>query len=67
MDITFDSYWKKVLEYGIEHFDDERLAKESYLRGVTSMLGLLVSQGMPPEFLDELAEGIRGAKRGMGK
>ena len=30
------------------------------------MLGLLISQGMPPEFLDELAEGMRGAKRGMG-
>ena len=67
MDLTFDGYWNKVLEYGIEHFDNERLAKESYLRGATSMLGLLISQGMPPEFLDELAEGIRGAKRGMGK
>ncbi len=65
MDITFDGYWNKVLEYGIEHFDNERLAKESYLRGATSMLGLLVSQGMPPEFLDELAEGMRGAKKTM--
>jgi len=67
MDLTFDGYWNKVLEYGIEHFDNERLAKESYLRGATSMLGLLISQGMPPEFLDELAEGIREAKRRMGK
>ncbi len=67
MDVTFDGYWNKVLEYGIEHFDNERLAKQSYLRGATSMLGLLISQGMPPEFLDELAERIRGAKRGMGE
>ncbi|MBU4075496.1 MAG: hypothetical protein KKI06_02095 [Euryarchaeota archaeon] len=67
MDLTFDGYWNKVLEYGIEHFDNERLAKQSYLRGATSMLGLLISQGMPPEFLDELADGMRGAKRRMGK
>jgi hypothetical protein len=25
-----------------------------------SMLGLLISTGMPPEFLDELAEGKKG-------
>ncbi len=31
------------------------------------MLGLLISQGMPPEFLDELEEAIREAKRGMGE
>lgn len=68
MDLTFDGYWNKVLEYGIEHFDNERLAKQSYLRGATSMLGLLISAGMPPEFLDELAEGIRGERRmGEGK
>lgn len=29
-----------------------------------SMIGLLISTGMPPEFLDELAEGMRGARRG---
>ncbi len=43
MDISFDSYWKKVLEYGIEHFDNETLAKQCYLQGASSMLGLLIS------------------------
>ncbi len=52
---------------GVRNSYYERLAKESYLRGATSMLGLLISQGMPPEFLDELAEGMRGAKRRMGE
>lgn len=42
MDITFDGYWKKVLEYGIEHFDNERLAKESYLQGAIQALGFLM-------------------------
>jgi len=45
----------------------ETTAKERYLQGASSMLGLLISQGMPPEFLDELEEGMRGAKRRMGK
>ena len=43
--------------------NNETLAKECCPQGATSMLGLLVSAGMPPEFLDELAEGMRGAKR----
>jgi hypothetical protein len=58
---------EKEQEQGMEHFDNETLARDCYLQGATSMLGLLVSQGMPPEFLDELAEGMRGAKRGMGE
>ena len=33
MDVTFDGYWKNVQEYGMEHFDNERLAKQSYLGG----------------------------------
>ena len=37
-----------------QHFDNESLARDCYLQGATSMLGLLISQGMPPEFLDEL-------------
>lgn len=45
--------------------NNETLAKERCLRGATSMPGLLISAGMPPEFLDELAEGMRGAKRRM--
>lgn len=32
-----------------------------------SMLGLLISTGMPPPFLDDLEEAIREAKRGMGE
>jgi hypothetical protein len=47
--------------------NNETLAKERYLQGATSMLWLLIGAGMPPEFLDELAEGIRGAKRRMGE
>jgi hypothetical protein len=47
--------------------NNETRAKERYLQGATSMLGLLISVGMPPPFLDELAEGIREAKRGKGK
>jgi len=58
---------EKEQEQGMEHFDNETLAKEFYLQGATSMLGLLVSAGMPPEFLDELAEGLREAKRRMGE
>jgi hypothetical protein len=69
MDVDFDSYWKNVQEYGMELFDpeNESLARDCYLQGATSMLALLISAGMPPEFLDELEEGMRGAKRGMGK
>ena len=69
MDLTFDGYWNKVQEQGMEHFDpeNESLARDCYLQGATSMLGLLISAGMPPEFLDELAEGMRGAKRRMGE
>ncbi len=47
--------------------NNETLAKECYLQGASSMLGLLVSQGMPPEFLDEMGEGIREGKKGMGE
>ncbi|MFU8767244.1 MAG: hypothetical protein ACNA7I_06225 [Candidatus Methanoperedens sp.] len=71
MDFTFDSYWKNVQEHGMEYFDpeNESLARDCYLQGATSMLALLISAGMPPEFLDELGEGIREAKmrRGEGK
>ncbi len=37
--------------------NNETLAKERYLQGATSMLGLLISAGMPPPFLDDL--GVR--------
>jgi hypothetical protein len=65
MDLAFDSYWKNVQEYGAEQIDpeNESLARDCYLQGATSMLGLLISAGMPPEFLDELAERMREAKR----
>ncbi len=56
---------EKEQEQGMELFNHERLAKECYLQGASSMLGLLISAGMPPEFLDELAEGIREGKKGM--
>ena len=54
-------------EQDMEHFDTETVARDCYLQGATSMLGLLISQGMPPEFLDELAEGMREAKKRMGE
>jgi len=41
--------------------NNERLVKECYFQGATSMLGLLVSVGMPPEFLEEVGEGMREA------
>ncbi len=50
------------MEYGMEHFDNERLAKQSYIRGATSMLGLLISMGMPPPFLDDLEEIVISAE-----
>jgi len=65
MDITFNIYWEKVQETGIEHFNNEALAREFYIQGASTMLSLLISQGMPPPFLDDLEEAIRGAKRRM--
>ncbi len=47
--------------------NNEKPAKECYLQGASSMLGLLISTGMPPPFLDDLEEAITRAKRGMGK
>lgn len=47
--------------------ENESLARDCYLQGASSMAALLISAGMPPEFLDEVGEGIRGAKRRMGK
>jgi hypothetical protein len=69
MDIGFDSYWNKVREYGKEDFDPETesLARDCYLQGASSMAALLISAGMPLEFLDEVEEGMRGAKRRMGE
>jgi hypothetical protein len=40
--------------------NNKTLAKERYLQGASSMLGLLISQGMPPEFLDGMGEGKKG-------
>jgi len=67
MDLSFDSYRDTGLKDGMEQIDNKTLTKDCYLQGAPSMPGLLISAGMPPEFLDELAEGIREAKRGMGK
>ncbi len=55
------------VQQGMEHYNYEALSKMFFLQGATSMLGLLVSQGMPPPFLDDLGEAIRGAKRRMGE
>lgn len=69
MDIAFDGYWKNMQEYSMEHFDpeNESLARDCYLQGASSMAALLISAGMPLEFLDEVEEGMRGAKRRMGE
>ena len=58
---------EKLQEQYMELFNHERLAREFYPQGATSMPGLLIGRGMPPEFLDELAEGMRESKRRMGK
>ncbi|SNQ61192.1 hypothetical protein [Candidatus Methanoperedens nitratireducens] len=42
--------------------DMDCAAKELYPKGASSMLGLLISTGMPPSFLDDLEETIREAK-----
>jgi hypothetical protein len=69
MDIAFDSYWKNVQKYDTENFDpeNESFARDCYLQGAVSMLALLISAGMPPEFLDEVEEGMREVKRRMGE
>ncbi|MCZ7406081.1 MAG: hypothetical protein O8C67_14290 [Candidatus Methanoperedens sp.] len=54
--IAFYEPFAKVQEHGMEHYNYEASAKMFFLQGATSMLGLLISAGMPPEFLDELAE-----------
>lgn len=63
MDITFDSFWETVLEHGVDTIDKKTLSKESYIEGATSMLGLLMSVGMPPDYLDELSRAIMVAKK----
>ncbi len=67
LDVAFYGYWKKVQEHGMEHYNYEALAKMFFLQGASSMLGLLISTGMPPPFLDDLEDAIRGAKKGMGE
>ena len=50
--------------------NDEILVKGCYLQGATSMLGLLISAGMPPWHLDDLEKQIRVVReirRGEGK
>lgn len=63
MALTFESDWKQVMEMGIEHFDNEDLAKEFFRRGSVSMLLLMISLEMPPEFLDRIDEILREAKK----
>jgi hypothetical protein len=62
MDITFDKYWDTLCKYGVDKIDNKTLSKESYLMGATSMLGLLMSVGMPPDLLDELSKAIMVVK-----
>ncbi|MCX9012354.1 MAG: hypothetical protein OIN66_14710 [Candidatus Methanoperedens sp.] len=67
LDIAFYEPFAKVQEQGMEHYNYEALAKMFFLQGASSMLGLLISTGMPPPFLDDLEEAIKEAKRGMGE
>jgi hypothetical protein len=70
-DLLSEGYEPEELKMNPEslsrHFErcDERLAKEYYLQGASPMLGLLISTGMPPPFLDDLEEAIREAKMRM--
>jgi len=63
LDLTFEENWKQVQELGLEKINYEALAKEFYNRGAVSILLLMLSQGMPPEFLDEMEEALREAKK----
>ncbi|PWB54526.1 MAG: hypothetical protein C3F06_04285 [Candidatus Methanoperedenaceae archaeon] len=63
LDITFDRDWKQVQELGLERINYEALAKDFYSRGAVSILLLMISQGMPPEFLDQMDEVLREAKK----
>ncbi|VVB86505.1 Uncharacterised protein [uncultured archaeon] len=65
LDIGFYGYWKKVQEEGMEHYNYEALAKTFFLQGASSMLGFLISRGMPPPMLDDLEEAIREGKKKM--
>lgn len=62
LDLTFYGFWKKMQDMEISK---EELAREFYIHGASSMLGFLISMGMPPPFLDDLKEAIRKGKRGM--
>ncbi len=64
LDLTFYGFWKKMQDMEISK---EELAREFYIHGASSMLGFLISTGMPPPFLGDLDEAIREGKRGMGK
>ncbi|MFZ3060848.1 MAG: hypothetical protein WA102_14060 [Candidatus Methanoperedens sp.] len=63
--IAFYEPFAKVQEHGMEHYNYEASAKMFFLQGASSMPGVLISTGMPPEFLDEMEEAIREGKRGM--
>lgn len=63
MALTFEEDWKQVQKIGMEKINYEALAKEFYNRGAVSILLLMISQGMPPEFLDEMDEVLREAKK----
>ena len=62
LDLTFYGFWKKMQDMEISK---EELAREFYIHGASSMLGFLISMGMPPPFLDDLEEAIREGKRGI--
>ena len=62
MALTNEADWKQMLEMGRD-FDHESLAKEFFRRGAVSMLLLMISLEMPPEFLDRIDEILREAKK----
>lgn len=63
LDITFEGDWKQVEKFGLEGINYEGLAKDFYTRGAVLILLLMISQGMPPEFLDEIDDVLREAKK----
>ena len=62
-DVTFDGFWETVLEDGVAEIDKKTLSREGYIEGATSMLGLLISVGMEPYYLDELSRAIMVVKK----
>ncbi len=63
--IAFYEPFAKVQEQGMEHYNYEALSKMFFLQGASSMLGFLISAGMPAPMLDDVEEARIESKRGI--